>query len=131
MSKSFKVRFRGGKKIDAEFGGFSVNTDQSVKDGGEGSAPSPSEYFLVSIVTCAALYALAFCEKRGIDTGDLTLSMDVEHDEKTKMVRKLILRLGLPKGFPEKYQAAIVRAMDQCYVKKHLFTPPEFETVIG
>lgn len=56
--------------------------------------------------------------------------MDVDFHEKTKMVEKMTFRLGLPEGFPEKYEKAVIRAMDQCYVKKHLYDQPEFETVI-
>jgi len=47
-----EIRFPGGKKVEALFDGFTVNTDQSVADGGAGSAPSPLDLFLTSIVTC-------------------------------------------------------------------------------
>jgi putative redox protein len=33
----------------------------------------------------------------------------------------------LPDGFPEKYWAAILRAVDQCAVKRHLIEPPRIE----
>ena len=32
-------------------------------------------------------------------------------------------------GFPDKYRAAIERAMDPCAVKRAIAEPPEFETV--
>ena len=35
------IRFPGGKQVDAAFDGFTVHTDQPVKAGGEGSAPTP------------------------------------------------------------------------------------------
>ena len=128
MADKITISFMGGKRVDAEIGGFTVVTDQPVKEGGGGTAPTPSEYFLVSLASCAALYAQGFCEKREIDTEGMLLAMDAEYDEKTKMVVKVTYRLTLPPGFPEKYEPAIVRAMDHCYVKKHLFDPPEFET---
>ena len=34
--------------------------------------------------------------------------------------------LKLPEGFPDKYKAAVVNAMNLCTVKKHLHQPPEF-----
>jgi ribosomal protein S12 methylthiotransferase accessory factor len=37
--------------------------------------------------------------------------------------------LNLPAGFPEKYRGAIIRATDQCAVKKVLVDPPEIELV--
>jgi ribosomal protein S12 methylthiotransferase accessory factor len=39
------------------------------------------------------------------------------------------MTLTLPSDFPEKYIPAITKAMDLCYVKKHLHEPPEFETI--
>ena len=126
---ALEVSFSGGKKVDAMFKGFTIKTDQSEKDGGEGSAPTPSFLFFASLGTCAGLYALNFCEKRKIDTAQLKLVLDFETDPKTHMVKKIVMQLTLPPNFPEKYVPAIIRAMDLCYVKKHLHEPPEFETI--
>ena len=126
---ALEVRFSGGKKVDAAFKGFTIKTDQSEKDGGEGSAPTPTFLFFASLGTCAGLYALNFCEKRKIDTTQLKLVLDFETHPKTHMVTKIVMNLTLPPEFPEKYIPAIIKAMDLCYVKKHLHEPPEFETI--
>jgi ribosomal protein S12 methylthiotransferase accessory factor len=126
---TMEISFSDGKKVDAVFKGFTIRTDQSEKDGGEGSAPTPSFLFLASLGTCAGLYALNFCEKRKFDTTKLKLALDFETDPKTHMVKKIVMKLSLPPEFPEKYIPAIVKSMDLCYVKKHLHEPPEFETI--
>ena len=43
------VSFPGGKRVDAEYGGFTIRTDQPPQGGGEGSAPPPFDLFLASI----------------------------------------------------------------------------------
>jgi ribosomal protein S12 methylthiotransferase accessory factor len=126
---AMEISFPGGKKVDAIFKGFTIKTDQSEKDDGEGSAPTPTFLFLASLGTCAGIYALNFCEKRKIDTEKLKLTLEFENDQKTHMIKKVKMRLALPPNFPEKYIPAIVKAMDLCYVKKHLHAPPEFETI--
>ena len=126
---ALEVSFSGGKKVDAAFKGFTIKTDQSEKDGGEGSAPTPTFLFFASLGTCAGLYALNFCETRKIDTTQLKLVLDFETHPKTHMVTKIVMNLTLPPEFPEKYIPAIIKAMDLCYVKKHLHEPPEFETI--
>jgi len=126
---AMEISFPGGKKVDAHFKGFTIKTDQGEKDGGEGSAPTPSFLFLASLGTCAGLYALNFCEKRKIDTTQLKLELEFKTHKKTNMVEKVRLKLTLPPDFPEKYRAAIIKAVDLCYVKKHLHEPPEFETI--
>ncbi len=126
---AMEISFPGGKKVDAIFKGFTIKTDQSEKDDGEGSAPTPTFLFLASLGTCAGIYALNFCEKRKIDTEKLKLILEFESDQKTHMIKKVKMRLTLSPNFPEKYISAIVRAMDLCYVKKHLYAPLEFETI--
>ena len=126
---AMEISFPGGKKVDAIFKGFTIKTDQIEKDDGEGSAPTPTFLFLASLGTCAGIYALNFCEKRKIDTEKLKLTLEFESDQKTHMIKKVKMRLTLPPNFPEKYIPAIVKAMDLCYVKKHLHAPPEFETI--
>ena len=54
----FKITFPGNKKVDAEFNGFTIKTDQPVNQGGVGSAPTPFETFLASLGTCAGIYVL-------------------------------------------------------------------------
>jgi ribosomal protein S12 methylthiotransferase accessory factor len=126
---AMEISFPGGKKVDAHFKGFTIKSDQGEKDGGEGSAPTPSFLFLASLGTCAGLYALNFCEKRKIDTAKLKLELEFKSNKKTNIVEKVRFKLTLPPDFPEKYKPAIVKAVDLCYVKKHLHEPPEFETI--
>ncbi|MCK5331318.1 MAG: osmotically inducible protein OsmC, partial [Candidatus Marinimicrobia bacterium] len=59
-----KITFPGGKKINAEYNGQIIKTDQAVASGGNGSAPEPFDLFLASIGTCAGIYVLGFCQQR-------------------------------------------------------------------
>ncbi len=126
MSVDVQVSFPGGKRVDARVEDFLIQTDQSVKYGGEGSAPEPFQLFLASIATCAGIYALGFCQARKIDATGLGLRMHCEWDEKTKRYTSVELKLTLPEGFPDKYNDAILKAVDLCMVKKHILNPPAF-----
>ena len=125
-TQTVKVEFPGGKKVNARVGNFLIQTDQSVKTGGEASAPEPFDHFLASIATCAGIYALGFCKSRDLPTDGLDLSMVCEGDTKRKMFTRMSLHLTLPRGFPEKYRAGIIRAMELCAVKRHIMDAPEF-----
>jgi ribosomal protein S12 methylthiotransferase accessory factor len=122
-----EIRFPGGVAVEALHAGMTIRTDQPAKAGGEGSAPSPFDLFLASIGTCAGYYALRFCQERGLPTAGLGLSMAWERSEETKLITRVRIEVKLPEGFPEKYRAAIVRATDQCSVKKHLVNAPAIE----
>jgi len=120
------ITFPGGLVIEARHESFIIRTDQTKEAGGTGSAPSPFTLFLASLGTCAGFYALSFCQERNIAVDGMKLAMDWDRNAATHRLDRVRLKLTLPDGFPEKYRKAIVKAMDQCTVKKTLFDPPEF-----
>ncbi|OGL47874.1 MAG: osmotically inducible protein OsmC [Candidatus Schekmanbacteria bacterium RBG_13_48_7] len=124
-----EIVFPAGKKVDALYKGFRIETDQSKKDGGEGSAPAPFDFFMVSIGTCAGIYALSFCQERNIPTENLKLFLRTEINKEKKRIGKIILTIQLPGEFPEHYRSAIVKAVNLCTVKRYMQDPPEFETI--
>jgi putative redox protein len=124
-----EISFPGGVLVEAQHEGFKVLTDQPVKDGGTNTAPSPSDLFLASLGTCAGYYALRFCQERGLPTDGLSLTLSTESDEARRRLSKIRIEIRLPVGFPEKYRAAILRATDQCSVKRHVVEAPAFEVL--
>lgn len=121
-----KIYFPGGKKVNAEFNGFTHRTDQQLTAGGENSAPSPFELFLAALGTCAGFYVLSFCQQRGIDESEIELRQSMERDPQTHLITKVTIEIILPAAFPEKYRAAVIQAAQLCTVKKHLENPPQF-----
>ena len=127
MDQKMEISFAGGMKVYADYKGYTIQTDQNAKDGGDNTAPTPSDLFFASLGTCSGLYALRFCEKRKIDTENLKISLALQSDPKTHMVVKIVFKVSLPPEFPEKYTAALIKSINLCYVKKHLEQPPRFE----
>jgi putative redox protein len=130
MSERLDVSFPAGKRVDIRVGEHTLLTDQSVKAGGDASAPEPFDLFLASIAGCAGIYALNFCQSRDLSTEGLGLTMWWERGGQQPLDAKVRLQLHLPEGFPEKYRAGILRAMDLCTVKKYIQNPPQFVTEV-
>ena len=84
-----KVTFTGGSKVDAEYKGFVIKTDQPQQNGGENSAPSPFDYFIASIGTCAGIYALKFLQQRNISTENVSLSVTLDQNKEKKLIENL------------------------------------------
>jgi putative redox protein len=122
-----KIYFPGGKRVYADYGGFTIETDQPARGGGDDSAPAPFDLFLASIGTCAGIFALGFMQQRGIDPAGSGIRMVPQFDPNVGLITRIDLELTLPPEFPEKYTAAIVNAMNLCTVKKHLHQAPEFQ----
>jgi putative redox protein len=122
----FHMTFPGGRRVDVAVDGYTIPTDQPP----EASAPSPFTLFLASIGACAGYYALEFCQARGIATNGLRVTQ-----RSAKGIGGLVgdieLALELPEAFPAKYRSAILRAVDQCTVKRHLEHPPAIHTTLS
>ncbi len=122
-----EVSFEGNKKVNANINGYVVKTDQSLKNGGEASAPSPFDLFLASIATCAGIYVKSFCDQRSLPTENIKVVQEVIYDDLTKMVSDINIEIQVPTDFPEKYKEAIISVANLCTVKKHLANPPLFD----
>jgi ribosomal protein S12 methylthiotransferase accessory factor len=115
-----EIYFEGNKKVFADFNGFTIKTDQSVKVGGDGEYPEPFTLFLASLGTCAGIYVKSFCDQRGIPTNRIRLRQEQTFDPLKKIIGRIKISIELPADFPEKYHQAVVQAASQCAVKKHL-----------
>ena len=109
-----EITFGKGKIVTALSQGHIINTDQPVSNGGQDSAPSPFELYMVSIGTCCGIYVKSFCDNRNIPTDGISLTASI-------MVYSY--------EFPEKYKASVVHVAGLCKVKKSILAPPEFVIV--
>jgi len=120
------ITFPGGARVDAQFGPYTVKTDQPPQGGGEGAAPTPFQLFLASLGTCAGIYVLGFCKQRGLPTEGIRITQRTERDAATGLIGVVAMDIEVPPDFPEKYYPSLVRSAEQCAVKKHLEHPPQF-----
>ncbi len=126
-----EITFPGGKRVAADWHGFKIMTDQPAAAGGEASAPSPFDLFLASLGTCAGIFVLGFVQSRGLSAEGLKIIQSMDWDPAAHRMKKISLRVLLPAGFPEKYKGAVIKAAEQCLVKRTLHSPPEFEITAG
>ena len=127
QTDQMEIYFPGNLRVNADYRGFTIESDQAREEGGDASAPEPFDLFLSSIGTCAGVYVLYFCRERNIDTEGISLQLSFTRNESTHMIEKIDIRILLPDSFPEKYRSTVVRLAGMCSVKKHLFNPPAFD----
>lgn len=124
-----EITFEGKRSVVASFDGYRVVTDQPVRAGGDGIAPTPFDTFLASLGTCAGIYVKSFCDQRGISTENIKLVQSLEYNPETRMIGKIIIDIKLPPDFPEQYKSAVINAAALCAVKKHMQNPPDFDII--
>jgi ribosomal protein S12 methylthiotransferase accessory factor len=119
------VTLPGGRRAVASYLGFEIATDQSVKYGGDASAPEPFDLFLASLATCAGAYVVGFCRNRDIPTDGIRVVQSWSRNSEGALAA-VDIRIEVPPEFPEKYHEALVRVANKCSVKKAIQNAPEF-----
>ncbi len=126
---NMEITLDGGKVVTAHINGKTIKTDQSLKNGGGGTAPEPFELFLASIGTCAGIYIKSFCDQRSIPAEGIKIIQSVVFDLEKRVPSRIKLDIKLPADFPAKYKAAVINAAELCLVKKTINSMPEFQVV--
>ncbi len=126
-----KVYFPGGKKVYADIFGQTIETDQPVYAGGDGSAPAPFTLFLASLGTCAGIYVLSFLQTRGLPTENVTITQSHQFDPVTHLLTGVKMTIELPPEIPAKYHKALIRSAEKCAVKKVMELQPSFEIEVA
>lgn len=116
--------FRQTVRVDAH----TFAADVSPELGGQGSAPSPHDFFDASLATCKALTALIYAKGRGIALD--AVEVQVERDDAEERKGKYVLRLqvGLHGALSDAEKAKIQDAITRCPVHK-LMTSATIEIV--
>ncbi|MFN3555459.1 MAG: OsmC family protein [Bacteroidales bacterium] len=117
------------QKVIALYKGFEIVTDQPEKAGGDNSAPSPFDFFLISIGACAGWYVKSFCQQRNLSEEGIKVLLSTHRDPDRKMIDRIEIEIRLPQDFPDKYREAVIKAAEACTVKKHIAQAPEFSIV--
>lgn len=121
------VNFLDNLRLEAKFDDFTVITDQPIRYKGDGSAPSPFDYFLASSALCAAYFVRVYCLSRDIPTDNIRLSQNNIVDPENRYNQIFKIQVELPESISAKDREGILRSIDRCTVKKVVQTGPDFQ----
>ncbi|SDT11704.1 ribosomal protein S12 methylthiotransferase accessory factor [Pseudomonas asplenii] len=121
-----KVNFLDNLRLEAKFDDFTVVADQPIRYKGDGSAPSPFDYFLASSALCAAYFVKVYCDTRNIPTDHIRLSQNNIVDPENRYNQIFKIQVELPADISDKDRQGILRSIDRCTVKKVVQTGPDF-----
>lgn len=122
-----KVNFLDNLRLEAKFDDFTVIADQPIRYKGDGSAPSPFDYFLASSALCAAYFVKVYCNARDISTDNIRISQNNIVDPEDRYNQVFQINVELPESLSEKDKQGILRSIERCTVKKVVQTGPEFK----
>ncbi len=121
------VRFLDNLRLEASFDDFSIIADQPIRYKGDGTAPSPFDYFLASSALCAAYFVKVYCQARDIPTTDIRVTQQNVVDPDNRYQQSFRIEIELPESLSEHDREGILKAMDRCTVKRVIQNNLAFE----
>jgi ribosomal protein S12 methylthiotransferase accessory factor len=121
------VKFLDNLRLEASFDDYTIMTDQPVRYKGDGTAPSPFDYFLASSALCAAYFVKVYCNARNIPTDDIKVTQNNIVDPDNRYDQIFNIEIDLPANISEHDREGILKAMDRCTVKKVIQEGPKFK----
>jgi len=121
------VNFLDKLRLEAKFDDFTITADQPIRYKGDGTAPSPFDYFLASSALCAAYFVKLYCVSRDIPTDDIRVSQNNIVDPENRYNQTFKIQVELPSSISERDRLGILRSADRCTVKKVIQQNPEFK----
>lgn len=119
------VTHDGGDRFSIAIRGHVVHVDQPESDGGDDTAPSPTELFVASLASCVAFYARGYLKRHDLPEKGLAVTGQAQLGAKPSRVVSLTVTLTLPEGVPEEKRQALLAVASHCTVHNTLTHTPE------
>ncbi len=117
------VTHLGRDQLRVEARGHVLFADQPIGEGGDDTAPSPTEIFLAGLTACVAYYAERFLRRHQLSTLGLSVSCDYAWAENPHRVGEISLVVKAP-SLPAARREAFARVIEHCTVHNTLQRAP-------
>ena len=124
MPDETRVRALGNDRFAIEIRGHQLFVDQPIRDGGDDTAPTPTELFVAGLASCVAFYARRFLARNAIDAHGLEVSAQYTMAARPARVGGVTIHITPPPGLPEERRAAFLAVASHCTVHNTLENPP-------
>ncbi len=121
---TIRVTHEGGDRLLIETRGHQLRSDQPVEDGGDNSAPTPTELFLAGLAGCVAFYGARFLRRHGLATEGLAVSCNYAWAANPTRIGEIDLSVEAPALTADRREA-FSRVIEHCTVHNTLLQPPQ------
>jgi putative redox protein len=127
---TIRVDYEGGDRLKISTRDHVLHTDQPVADGGEDTAPTPTELFLASLAGCVTFYAERFLRRHSLATDGLAVSCSYTWASNPNRVGSIDLTVKAHSLTAAKREA-FIKVIEHCTVHNTLHHPPEVRIAVA
>lgn len=125
--------YKGDMLFQTQINGYhAILTDVPDAMGGKDRAPTPPQYFIVSLGACVGAMVANYCKSHGIDSTDMKVDVKFEKADKPTRLTDLKIKVTLPNAECAGKQAEILkRVAEHCPVHEtiNMMQNVDFEIV--
>ena len=125
------VTHETGLRFASQIRTHRIVTDQSVRAGGDDSAPSPLELVSAALGSCIAVYVQKFFESRGLQHGGLRIEVTPRNESSPNRIAEMAVRVCLGTELPPHTMEMLERVVRSCPVHNTLAHGVDISVEIG
>jgi len=110
--------YKGDMVFETRVGNHVVLNDVPANPawGGKDRAPTPPDYFIVSISSCVAAFVVQYCTRAGISVQDMSVSVTYAKADKPVYLKDIVVTVKLPHAELADRLEALKKVCEHCTV---------------
>ena len=126
-----RVEYESGDKFQIAVRQHSIRVDQPSADGGDDTAPTPTDLFIASLAACVGFYIHRFLSRHGHQVDGLAVTSEVEYATRPYRVSRISLGVSGVSHLPPEVQEPLLSVAARCSVHNSLRQPPEVSIAVS
>lgn len=122
---SMRTWYLDGDRFATTIRDHVVTVDQPNTDGGQDTAPTPTELFIASLASCVGFYARRYLARHHLPAAGLSVTADYTMGTRPARVTDIRIDIELPEGVPPERRDALLAVATHCTVHNTLADPPQ------
>jgi uncharacterized OsmC-like protein len=129
MNMEIRVQHLDKVKFATMVRRHTIVCDQPASNGGADEGPTPPEFLLVSLGTCAGFYAAQYLKNHHLPQQGLEGAVSAEKLPAPARLGKFQIDIHIL-GLPPEHEPGLLRAVNACLIKNTLAQPPVIQTTV-
>jgi uncharacterized OsmC-like protein len=121
------IKHLGEVKFEVAARKHTVLCDQPEAGGGHDEGMTPPEFFLASLGSCAAYYAVAYLKKKGLSREGVEVRITAEKLMAPARLDNFKIAVQIPLALSEADRAGVDQAVHHCLIHNTLLHPPTIQ----
>lgn len=121
------IKHLGDVKFEITAGKHTVLCDQPESNGGKDEGMTPPDFFLASLGSCAAFYAVAYLKKKGLSREGVAVRISAGKAAAPARLDNFKIEVQIPFALSEADRIGVDQAVHHCLIHNTLLHPPTIE----